>query len=249
MKLGLTLLLLLCQMSLGALLSEYSASANALSGITMLSESVADLAISPLVASSGFAASYHRPFGLKDTTFYGLHTAQPLGIVNIGTGINYLAHPDYRWQDQYLVLGIHRAGFALGATQHLLYERIASTSSYTWDNDLALGYLRGNYGAEIRWLRCREPDAAVVLSVQTRLSTAASVCIAYTYRKHASDSYGLASSYQIASPLLLQTSWQSDPARFGLGCKFSIDSWYLMYSLRTHPELNLTHSLDIGRSW
>lgn len=250
MKLYLSLFwLLLCLAPLQALLSEYSASANALNGITMLSQSVADHALSPIIITDGFSVSRCSPFGLSETTYYGLHSALPLGAVKVATGINYLAHPDYRWQDQYLALQLGNPTLALGATQHLFYEKIGNPSYYTWDNDLAISLLKNGYGAELRWLHLRGEDSALVLSAKTEFSSAASVCSSYTWRKNEADAYGVASSYQIAPILLLQTSWQSEPARFGLGCKFIIGSWELMYSLRTHPELDLTHSIDIGSSW
>lgn len=250
MKLYLLLfLLLLCLAPLQALPGEYSASANALNGITMLSQSVADHAISPIIFAGGFTFSRCSPFGLSETTYYGLHNALPLGVMQVATGINYLAHPDYRWQDQYLALQLGSPTFALGATQHLFYEKIGENSWYTWDNDLAISFLQKGYGTEIRWLHLRGEDSALVLSAQTEFSSASSLCSSYTWRKNEADAYSVASSYQIADVLLLQTSWQSEPARFGIGCKFLIGSFELMYSLRTHPELDLTHSIDIGSSW
>ncbi len=250
MKLLLTsLLLLLCLAPLSALIGEYSASANALNGITMLSQSVADHAISPIVFANGVVFSRHSPFGLGETTYYGWHNAVPTGLMQVSTGINYLAHPDYRWQDQYLSLRLGGTAFALGATQHLFYEKIGDKSWYTWDNDLALSFMQDGYGTEIRWLHLRGKDTALVLSAQTAFSDDSSLCSSYTYREDGPDCYGVASSYEIAEVLLLQTSWQSEPARFGIGCKFIIGTFELMYSLRTHPELDLTHSIDIGSLW
>lgn len=241
--------ILLYVFSLGAVVTEYSASANALSGITMLSQSVADYALSPVVGVAGIGSTWHQPFSSKETGIYGLHTAFPISQFLVASGINYLNHPDYRWQDEYLSLSIHQAGFALGATQHLVYEKISEDVWYNWSNDFALRYMGDVYGSEIRYIGSGTDDAAWILSAQNRLSKSTTVCSSYTWRKGSEDSYAVGSSVQIAAPLLLQTSWQSEPARFGAGLKFIIDRMELMYSIRTHAELSLSHSLDLGVAW
>lgn len=232
-----------------AVTAEYSASANTLSGITMLSQSVSDYALSPVIGTTGVCSTWHKPFSNPETSIYGLHTAFPTSNFIIASGINYLNHPDYRWQDEYLSLSINYSGFALGATQHLVYEKIATDSWYNWCNDFALRYAGDTYGSEIRYIGSGSDDAAWILSAQNKLSPSTTVCSSYTWRKNGNDCYAAASSIQIASPLLLQTSWQSDPARFGMGLKFIINKLELMYGIRSHPELNLTHNIDLGFRW
>ncbi|PKN72441.1 MAG: hypothetical protein CVU50_07680 [Candidatus Cloacimonetes bacterium HGW-Cloacimonetes-3] len=241
--------ILLCVSCLGAVVIEYSASANALSGITMLSQSVGDYALSPVVGITGVCSTWHQPFSNKETAIYGLHTAFPLSKFLVASGINYLNHPDYRWQDEYLSLCINHYGFALGATQHLVYEKISNDTWYNWNNDFALRYMGDTYGSEIRYIRAGTNDAAWTLSANNRLSPSTTVCSSYTWRTEGEDSYAVGSSIQIASPLLLQSSWQSEPARFGAGLKFIINRMELMYSVRTHAELSLSHSLDLGVAW
>jgi len=232
-----------------AITAEYSASANTLSGITMLSQSVSDFALSPVIGITGVCSTWHKPFSNPETSIYGIHSAFPTANFIIASGINYLNHSDYRWQDEYLSISIHHSGFALGATQHLVYEKIANDSWYNWNNDFALRYMGETYGSEVRYTSSGSEDAAWVLSAQNKLSPSTTVCSSYTWRKDGDDSYAAASSIQIASPLLLQTSWQSDPARFGMGLKFIINKLELMYGIRSHPELNLTHSIDLGYCW
>lgn len=246
-------LLLICILlyvsTVGAVVAEYSASANALSGITMLSQSVGDYALSPVVGASGVCSSWHKPFGNAETSIYGFHTAFPTGSFIVATGINYLDHPDYRWQDEYICLSINHAGFAMGATQHLVYEKIAEDSWFNWNNDFAIRYMGDLYGSEIRYIRSGTEDAAWILSAQNKLSSSTTVCTAYSWRKNGEDTYAVASSVQIASPLLLQCSWQSEPARFGVGVKFIVNKLELMYGIRSHAELSLTHCLDLGVAW
>ena len=215
----------------------------------MLSTSVADYSLSPLINCGGVATSWHKPFNSSDVTIYGLHTAFPTGKFFIASGINYLDHPDYRWQDEYLGFSLNYPSLALGATQHLVYEKIGEESWFTWDNDYAVKIFNQRYGAELRYQRCRTSDAAWAVSAQSCLSPTAYVSSSYTWRKHDSGTYAVATSYQIVSSMLLQSSWQSTPARFGAGVKFTLGKLGLMYGIRSHPELALTHTIDLEVSW
>jgi len=234
---------------LTAIITESSASASSLSGITMLSTSPADYILSPIVGATGVCTSWQIPYGISSATTYGLHTAFPLHPFIVASGISYLNHPDYRWQDEYLAAGVHFKGFRLGATQHLLYEKIARESWLTWDNDFAIALESDVYGTELRYNSCRTRDAAVILSASSKVNKSTTICSAYTWRKHDADTYAIASNYQVARPLIINCSWQSDPARFGIGMNILMGGISLMYAVRTHTELNLTHNLDLGASW
>ena len=244
----LLLLLLLLYASLYGVVTEYSASSNSLSGITLLSDSPADYILSPVVASTGFCSTYFKPFGNSETTIYGLHTAFVNGGFIVASGLAYLSHPDYRWQDEYLCLSFNYEGFSLGATQHLVYEKIAEDSWYNWENDFGFAYRGDEYGTEFRYIRVRGNDAAFILSASRDMGVS-EVCTSYTWRKGEEGSYAVGTSTTLAAPLQLISSWQSDPARFGAGLKFFIGNLELMYGIRTHPELNLSHSLDLVFYW
>ncbi len=226
-----------------------SASASALSGITLLSENPADHAYSPLIGASGFCASWSKPFGLSDTTLLGMHSAFGKGILSYASGLNYLANPDYRWQDEYLAIGLNLGGLKAGVTQHLIYEKIASDSWFTWDNDFALAAEGKEYATELRYNNSRSQDASLSLSAASGLHSAASFCSAYTWTRSEKGFYSLASVYRVAEPLQLQCSWQSDPGRFGFGVLLNVGGVKLNYAVQTHPELSLSHSLDLGFAW
>lgn len=232
-----------------AVLSEYSASANSLSGITSLSSSVADYTLSPVLNSTGIAATWHKPFNVSASTIYGLHTAFPVQKVIVASGINYLNHPDYRWQDEYLCIAFNLPYMVLGATQHLVYEKIGKESWFSWDNDAAIKVQGSNYGLELRYLRVWTDNAAFVVSALSRLSDSASVSTAYTWRRDGDGCYAFATNYQIVPAFILLSSWQSEPARVGIGAKFDTGKVSLLYGIRSHTELDLTHSIDLEVSW
>ncbi|HNW24534.1 MAG TPA: hypothetical protein PLE33_02240 [Candidatus Cloacimonas sp.] len=241
---------LLCRCSfLSCITTENSASANALSGITILSVSPADFSLSPVIGKSGICFSWHQPFGVKDISVYGLHSAFPIKPLLIATGIDYLAHPDYRWQDEYLALSASFSAFSIGATQHLLYEKIEDQVWFTWKSDFAIAYKEKNFAGEIRCNDISSSNKALTLSAAVTAAENTTIASAYSFLPEEKDCYALASSFAVAKPILIQCSWQSAPARFGLGLKVLTGNWNLMYAVRTHTELGLTHLVDLGYAW
>jgi hypothetical protein len=231
-------------------LSEETASANALSGITFLSDNVGDRHLSPIITTSGIDFSYHYPFGDGDAGVIGFHNAFRTGLFNTAVGISVLNHPDYRWQDHYLSVNIGSQELALGYTQHLLFERIGEDDSYyTWTGDVALGFQGDPYGTEIRYIRMGTSDAQLHLTASTIFAYDITVATDYVYSKRYPDSFRCATSYDIAGVLQIMTSWQDEPPRFGFGVGLRFAGGNITYAMRSHPRLNLSHSFDIGFTW
>ncbi|MDP2172217.1 MAG: hypothetical protein Q8M98_03650 [Candidatus Cloacimonadaceae bacterium] len=229
---------------------EESASANALGGITMLSHSVSDYALSPIIGRTGISFSYHRPFSIEDTTVYGIHNAVNFGSIVVSTGMNYLQHSDIRSQDNYLGFSLNLSNFALGYTQHLHYAKISTNDSYyEWDADVALSLWKKQYATEIRYVRMGSIDPQLHLGASTEVAPGISFAGSYVYAPHGDSSYRAASSYKVANLITFQSSWQSEPPRLGFGVKFTLGYAELMYAVRTHPELNLSHGIDLGLRW
>jgi len=252
MRLSLFILATACCLGgyLFADLSEDAASASALSGVTALSESPSDRILSPLVMANGAVFCYHLHFHDADTQLWGFHNGNRLGLGHGGFGVSWMGHPDYNWRDHYLSYALGYQDFALGYTQHLLYESFSTGETYySWQGDLGIAFGSGDYGSEVRWLRIGTEDAQWHFTAITRLTDYSSVATDYVYQMHGKDSVRAASSIWVGKILLLQTSWQSEAPRFGFGVKLMLPHGSIMYAIRTHPELDLSQSLEIGFAW
>jgi hypothetical protein len=250
MKLVLTVGILGLALSAAAVITEDSASASALGGITMLSESVSDYGQTPIVGKTGVAFSYHRAFGNADSNVFSLNQGSGWYPFIVSSGVSYLNHPDYRWEDFHLGLGLHYQTLALGYTQHLIHEKISTGDSYnTWTGDLALSFWGEEYGTEVRIQHIGALDAQLHLTAGTKFADGVLFATDYVYRPHAPDCYSAATSYNIGSFMLVQSSWQSEPPRFGMGIKLMAKGAEVMYAIRTHPDLSMSHSVDLGFSW
>lgn len=249
-KACLCLALALCLCSLAAVITEDSASANALSGITLLSTAVSDYQLSPLIGSTGVSFSYNRPFNIGDASVYSLNSAIRVKPLHISYGASYLDQGDYLWQDLHLGVAAGCKGVDLGLAEHLVYEKISTEDSYhSWNTDLALAWKGNAYTAEARWLHLGAADAQLHCSASSRVTADISVAADYVYAPRAEDSFRLASSCAIGEYVVLQTSWQNVPSRFGAGIVLHYGAGELSYAIRTHTELSLTHSVDLGFHW
>jgi hypothetical protein len=236
--------------SAAAIITEDSASANALSGITLLSWSVSDFALSPTIPATGIAFSCHFPYSVPECGVYSLNTATSLNPFIVSAGISYLDQGDYRVQDLHLGMAFHYNSLSIGYAEHLLYEKVSTGNSYhTWNGNLSLSYRGDTYGTEIRLMHPGAEDAELNLSASTRVAQGVNCASTYIYSPHEEDSYRVATAIEIGEPILLMASWQSNPARFGAGLKFRYKAGEITYGIRTHTDLKLSHSLDLGFTW
>ena len=244
------LCLLLQAAILSALITEDSASANALSGVTLLSSSVADHQLSPLIGVSGFSLSYSRPFNMGNLGVYSLSSAFPAGFLDLNLGASYLDEGDYLWQDLRLGVAACYGLLDLGVNGHLLYERFSTRQSFhSLAADLALRLGDDDYATELRWLHPGLQDAQLHITLASQVTGEITAATSYVYLPQGKDMLRAATRCEIGENFLLLTSWQSVPSRFGAGIGVIWGRGELTYAVRSHPQLSLTHCLDIAYGW
>ncbi|HNX36865.1 MAG TPA: hypothetical protein PKI15_00765 [Candidatus Cloacimonadota bacterium] len=250
MRAWLTGLLFLMIISLNAVITENSASLNGLNGITALSTCVSDYALSPVIGVTGFSSSFTSHFGTHNGSVFGLHTAQNLDFLIFAAGFSYTSSSAYRWQDQYMTLALGFQDMGIGYTQHHLYEKVGSGASrHDWVGDIGLKMMYEGYGSEVKMLRMGSKDRQIHLTTMARPYQGVTVATTYVWGPEHETSFATATTYEFFPEFQMQVSWQSDPSRLGIGVRANIGNIELGYAVRTHPELNLTHALDIGVRW
>ncbi|MCK9557877.1 MAG: hypothetical protein PHQ78_03220 [Candidatus Cloacimonetes bacterium] len=250
MKRFLLWMLLICVLPLAASIDEDSAMANALSGLSLLSNSVADYRISPVMQIRGFCTNYMRPFNSPDISIYGLHNAISLNNLFIGVGNSYLYHSDYTKHNTYLNAHYLLRGISVGATGHMIYDSVAGEDGeYEWYYDLGTAFNRGSYAAEIKLLRCKSPLQQTAYSLKGSLSEDLDAALGYVQQKEQNDYFRVAVTANLLSLITLYGSWQSDPNRFGMGVQVNTHTWSLMYSIRSHSTLDPGHAVSLDIYW
>ena len=240
---------MLAALCLSATVEEFSATGNALNGITLLSDSVADMNISPLMKINGLATTYQRPFNSSEIAILGLHNSAQKDKFTFGGGIVYKHHSDYEWLNPYLNVCYEFHGLTAGATGHAMFSSIDGDSESTWTYDLGLGYTRKDYGWEAKVLRVNTSDEQYSLTMKADISKDVYTALSYVYEPDGKDFVRTGVTTELNKYLALFGSWQNEPNRFGAGARFSVDRWSLLYSLRTHPQLDLTHAISVDIYW
>jgi hypothetical protein len=234
---------------LDAVVIESTASLSGLNGITMLSSNPGDHAFSPLIGSRGISYSLCNNFSTALANVYGLGVSDRAGIFHLASGIRLQNAEDFRWQDQYASVAVMDPGnhVGIGATLHLDYLKAGnSPSAYNWSWDAACKADWGDYGMEFRLIRMDSEDRQLHITAVSRLYSDMAVATTYIWGKNGYASLRTASSYTITDDIVMQTSWQSNPSRFGAGLQIRFDNLNLGYAIRTHSELDLTHCFDLG---
>jgi len=229
---------------------EHSPAANALSGITLLSDSVADYSLSPTIGHTGISTFYHRPFNMSEIAVVGFATAAARNRFILAGGSTYLHHSDYSWHNPFLSAAYHYYGIALGISGHMVYDSVKDVDSeYDFSYDLAARYSHKDYGAELKFLRVGSSDEQLTISMKAALSEGVYTATSYVYESGGKDYFRAGIQTDINQYLSVYGSWQNEPNRFGLGAKLGIEPWSLIYSLRTHPQLDLSHAIALQRNW
>lgn len=228
---------------------ECSASANALNGIVSISESVADHNLSPLIGSSGLEISYYTPFSISEIQTFGLYSAYRGNHSIVTSGISYLMHDDYKWQDTFVGISLHGESFSVGATQHLSLDYIRdSGTEYDLSTDIG-GRIRSDIAyVDVVWQRGFSDNAKYCASLSANPMKGSVVSTAYTWGKN-DCIYGVAAKHRISPALQILSSWQNNPARLGLGIELKLSRIKILYGIRTHPELDMSHAIDLGYEW
>lgn len=248
-RIGCCLLGLICCSLSYALILENSASANALNGCPLLSQSVCDYALSPVNGSYGLGSSYSSPFSIPGLHVFGLHTAFPSRWLGYALGTSYLSAEDYDLQSYYLNLHLKLGDILIGSNQHLEFEIISNDDTHIetkTDFGIRLG---GRFPSEISLLGLGSQDRIYSFSFGSHISKRSFTAVTYRTDWDKDFIYCIASQYNITDGFRIMSSYQDEPTRFGAGIELSVLNLRVLYAIRTHIELNLTHAIDLSFDW
>lgn len=240
---------LLCSL-LFAESQEPAPSANALAGITLLSDSVADSYLSPAHQISGVSCYYFRPFDMGDIPFYGIATGFRRQYLYLAAGALYLDHADYTWHNPYLNLALECGGWQIGAGLHLESSQVQGAAArFEYSATVAARYRYRDSHLELRAYKPNLPEGEYSLSLAQDLAESGSLAFMLQKDRSGDICYKTAAKTELNKYLSLYASWQNNPARFGTGIQLSYAGWKLLYSLRSHPRLNMSQAFALEYSW
>ena len=243
------LIIVLMSSALFAFTLESSPSANATSGLTIISQSVLDGALSPLLSVNGWGVSYQRLYNLNSLPAYELAASLPVKSVQFSAGSGYLAHTDYRDIRPWLNLGYITGDFGLGVGVSGHFDSIQGSDSRQ-KYALNLAAQKQLFGGAVEWKSTDigTSDLSHSLSLKSPQQEFGVLAAGCEYLQEELI-FKTAIHAEIFRALSVAASWQNRPSRFGIGLFLKADAWKLAYSIRSHPYLNYSHAISLESCW
>lgn len=254
------LLFLLLLLHIGSILSGIdlnlpaSAVHNAANNLNLIYPTPASMSMNPSVYAPGLETSATYLFNLTELPKYDLHFVLTLGDFRLYLGDTYLDHEFYL--ENAAMLGMNytfssvTAGFNLRRLSSKVegYREAISQlldGGISWQNgrissSLALRNITQSKLDEEKlpvfylWESCFD------------ISEKGRVSVGFEKQDRFDFSLKFAGRFDLFQMLSLISSYQSEPARTGIGIIFMINKFKVIYSVRTHQHLGINHYISVN---
>ena len=230
-----------------------SAVHNAVSGLSLIFSSPATAAVNPANISSGLETSATYLFNLRELPVYNLHFGYQFGSFGIHMGNSFLNHKlyrenlleftaAYRWKSFAAGFGINRLSVAV--TDYESEAAIKFDAGFLYENRK---FTTGFSVLNVLQTKCENELLPVVINWESCLKVSAKGKLAIGFEKENGFDFAFkfAARYDFFKSFSLLTGYQYNPARLGVGAVFGIGEFHLIYSVRTHQYLDLTHYISV----
>jgi hypothetical protein len=223
-------------------------------GLTVLIDDPASASLNPASGSNGFSSSISYPFSMQTLDNYELATIvdhNDSGVIATWQNIN---NADYLRQDYHIGFRYGNKRFRLGVGYKTLYDEIPGFGSER-EEILTTGVRVKLFGSllEIAKDYCLSSDNTshiasntLRLGIGQKMGVKTAIGAGFTSDKNSKTNYTLGGQFDILDNLSALASWSSRPGSFGLGSAFSIGWINLAYAVKTHPDLQWTHSIGLN---
>jgi hypothetical protein len=231
-----------------------SATQNATNGLVLTNITTSVTAIQPALIKPGIETSVTYLYSLRELPYYFLHSAYQFGKLGCYFGNSHLAHDLYTENQSYLAVNYRFKDLSFGLQTRYLYNKVANYSTLSkllYDAGISYSFAKytlafavknltqsTNYGMDL--------PSFFVWEANYSIHDRASLSVGIEKQIHYDFLYRLAAYYQIVPFFSLLTSYQYAPQRIGAGAVINYDKWNVVYSIRTHQHLDLTHFISLG---
>lgn len=223
-----------------------SAAASALNGLNLLSEDADIYANDSSSIRFGSQNLYSHP-GLY---LSHLRFSFPSQSRLYGCALLQLNGSDYQNQDFKLYLAQDIAFVRVLLAQRLVLESIASDISYqTWQSDIGLQLNFRQLQCRLEMLSAFAAEEEIKLGIVHPINDKILLGMGFRIDEYGDESWQIGSSCRLSNRFTLLSSWQNEPSRLGLAAQLSLSHLHVVYAIRTHPNLQLSHAVDLGYRW
>jgi len=233
---------------------DKSAIHNATSGIALIYESPSATSINPAMCNPGIETSATYLFSLKELPYYHLHSAYKIKSFGLYLGDYYLDHEFYQENILYFALNYHLSNLSCGLSLRYLSNKVENyhnDSSLVFDaglvwkiNDISSAVSVKNI-TQSSFIEEKLPTVYLYESCY-QVTEKSKIAIALEKENEFDFCFKLAARYDIFKLMSILSSYQFNPDRIGVGMVFNVSKFNIVYSVRTHQYLDLSHYISVG---
>ena len=237
---------------------DKSAIHNATSGIALIYDSPSATSINPAfnpaLCNPGIETAATYLFDLKELPYYNLHSAFKIKSFGLYLGDHYLDHEFYKENILNFALNYRLSNLSCGLSLRYLSNKV---ENYHNDSslifDLGLAWKINNISSAIAvrnitqatFIEEKLPTVYLWESCY-QVTDKSKIAVALEKEDDFSFCFKLAARYDIFKLMSILSSYQFNPDRIGVGMVFNVSGFSVVYSVRTHQSLDLTHYISVG---
>lgn len=221
--------------------------------IYLLSKAPTTAFYQPAAQNEGLSINHSNPFGFSELNFFHLATQTKIFKEYISAGI--ISVENRYFADRVFYLGyskkISNISFG-GVGKYYQYKTIdyLQLASGTFTGGMVWNFKKFTSGVSVSNITQTQKNNISLPSVykyELSIKPVEKTEFAFSFEKEKNYDYRYAfGAIQIIHPtLFVSTGFISNPDQFSAGLCLKINNLDLNYAVRTHPELNMTHSAGI----
>lgn len=247
------ILLALTSLSCIALNLPVNALQNGSSGLVLIHQSSSSFRSNPASQFNGVETSATQLFGSAELPYYSFHASKTFSGLGIGIGASWLNNElyqemvsafaiNYRLDD--LQVGIAFNYISAGAKGFKKIEALSIDAGVIWQLDRFSTAVSLKNLSEAEISNTKLPVYFLWESVWNQGKSKLSLGL--EKEKDHDFSFKFGSLYQLNSLFGILGSYQFEPNRIAAGTIFNIKKYELVYSFRTHRQLDITHYVSLS---
>ena len=231
-----------------------SAVHNATNNLNLIYPTPSSMSMNPAICLPGMETSSTYLFNMEELPKYDLHLVIPWGKCCFHLGDTYLDHEFY--SENNAVLGFNYSSHYLtaGFNVRLLSSKVKGykdTGSTVIDGGLKWSNSNVSSALAVRNITQSEYEGSILPIVYLwescyQITKCSRISFGLEKENDFDFSFKFAGRYDILRQLSLISSYQFEPNRIGMGAVFNLYKFNLVYSVRTHQYLDLTHYISLS---
>ena len=230
-----------------------SAIQNAANGLALPIQYASITAIHPALENSGVETGVTYLYSITDLPYYLIHINYRWKNMGFYFGNERIQHPLYKENQTHFAMNYHYRNLHFGLQTRYLNNEVKNYDkcsifvidagiAYNSNKFLSTFSLKNIFQSNLYNLSL---PVFYVYEIKYDLFEKSSLFLGIEKQESYDFIFRGASTYQLFPFFSLLTSYQYEPQRIGFGIDVSLEKWAVIYSVRTHQYLKLTHYISV----